>query len=288
MVAFKGAVVPAAAVGVGLVAALGWYWFGQPGASAQPEVVASAATTVAPNLPQAGLAQSAATGAISGQALEVVDVESYTYLRIGQPGQAGVWAAVPKAEVRQGQQVSVVGGEEMRDFTSSTLKRTFPSIWFGNLASAQAANAGPAASPVSPHGVGGPMMGGEGALPAGHGAPQAAGDDVAVTKVARAEGPTGHVVAELFEQRDSLAGKKVRVRGTVVKSMPAIMGRTFVHVRDGSGDPAQGTHDLTVTTQATPEVGKVVLAEGVVAKDRDFGAGYTYPVLIEQAELVEE
>ena len=60
---------------------------------------------------------------------------------------------------------------------------------------------------------------------------------------------------------------------------------TYLHVRDGSGDPAAGTHDLVVTTEATPAVGDTILVEGVVAIDRDIGAGYTFATLVEDARI---
>ena len=41
----------------------------------------------------------------------------------------------------------------------------------------------------------------------------------------------------------------------------------------------------TVTTQEPTKLGDVVLVKGVVHIDQDFGAGYSYKVLIEEATL---
>ncbi|HQR24494.1 MAG TPA: hypothetical protein PK163_06880 [Steroidobacteraceae bacterium] len=106
---------------------------------------------------------------------------------------------------------------------------------------------------------------------------------VDVTGIAKAEG--GQTVAEVYAGKDALAGKSVTVRGKVVKLNTGIMGSNWLHVRDGSG--AEGTNDLTVTTKSTtmPKVGDVVVVTGTVVLDKDFGMGYQYPVIVEDAEV---
>jgi hypothetical protein len=71
----------------------------------------------------------------------------------------------------------------------------------------------------------------------------------------------------------------------VVKFSAGIMGRDWVHLRDGSGAQDKGTNDITVTTGDQAAVGDVVVAKGVVRTDKDFGAGYAYPVIVEDAKL---
>jgi len=121
-------------------------------------------------------------------------------------------------------------------------------------------------------------------MPAGetHPAPKAPADDVDLTGIAKADG--GKTIAEVFAEKDALAGQPVTFRGKVVKTNPDIMGKNWLHVRDGSG--GEGTNDLTITTAgAMPAVGDTVLVTGTVALDRDFGMGYAYDVLIEDAEV---
>ena len=103
--------------------------------------------------------------------------------------------------------------------------------------------------------------------------------------VPKATGPQGHTVAEVVVQRAQLAGKTVAVHGKVVKFSAGIMDRNWLHVRDGTGSAADKTNDLLVTTQQTAAVGDVVLARGIVRTNQDFGAGYTYDVLVEDATL---
>jgi hypothetical protein len=92
-------------------------------------------------------------------------------------------------------------------------------------------------------------------------------------------------VAALNQNKASLAGKTVSAQGKVVKVNNGIMGRNFVHVQDGTGDAKAGTNDLTVTSKQTAAVGDQVTISGVVVLNRDFGAGYAYPLLIEEASI---
>jgi len=92
-------------------------------------------------------------------------------------------------------------------------------------------------------------------------------------------------VASLYKDKTGLAGKTVSAQGKVVKVNNGIMGRNFLHVQDGSGKAADGNHDLIVTSTQTAAVGDQVTVSGVVAVNRDFGAGYSYPLLIEQATI---
>ena len=118
-----------------------------------------------------------------------------------------------------------------------------------------------------------------------HPMPAAPTETVDLTGIARAEG--GKTVAELFAEKDQLAGQPVVIRGKVVKSNPGIMGKNWLHVRDGSG--AEGTNDITVTTAGdVPNVGDTVLVRGPVTLNKDFGMGYQYDVIIEDAEVTVE
>jgi len=106
--------------------------------------------------------------------------------------------------------------------------------------------------------------------------------EVDLTGIERAEG--GKTVAELFAEKEQLAGQPVVVRGKVVKTNAMVMDTNWLHIRDGSGE--EGTNDLTVTTKAElPKVGDTVVVSGVVSVDKDFGMGYVYPVILENAEV---
>jgi hypothetical protein len=220
----------------------------------------------------AGPAPAAAPATVKGVVLETRDAGGYTYLRLKTQGKE-TWAAVNRALVRTGAEVTIENVMVMTDFESKSLKKTFPTILFGTLgASGQSATGGSAWSLVKP----GPAR-----PAAGQDAATAAGD----APVARAAGRNARTVAEVVGQGAQLKDKPVSVRARVVKYNPGIMGRNWLHVRDGSGSGAAGSNDILVTTTAAAEVGEVVTVQGTVRTDRDFGAGYAYKVMIEDATL---
>jgi hypothetical protein len=92
-------------------------------------------------------------------------------------------------------------------------------------------------------------------------------------------------VANLNQNKAGLGGKTISAQGKVVKVNNGIMGRNFVHVQDGSGDASKGTNNLVVTSKQTANVGDQVIISGVVVLNRDFGMGYSYPLLIEEATI---
>lgn len=90
-------------------------------------------------------------------------------------------------------------------------------------------------------------------------------------------------VSDLHARRAELAGKQITITGTVVKVNNGIMRRNFIHVQDGTGSGE--TDRIIVTSQQTAEVGDMITATGIVSLDIDFGMGYFYPTLVEQATL---
>lgn len=122
--------------------------------------------------------------------------------------------------------------------------------------------------------------------PPPHPTPTSAPSDVVdLSGIERAEG--GKTIAEVFAEKDQLAGQTVVFRGKIVKTNAGIMDKNWLHVRDGSG--AEGTNDLTVTTtEVLPEIGDTVLVSGTVALGKDFGMGYVYDIIIEDADVTVE
>lgn len=106
-------------------------------------------------------------------------------------------------------------------------------------------------------------------------------------EVEKATGANSYRVGEIFARGPELAGETVRVRAQVVKFSPAIMNRNFIHLQDGSGDPGDHSHNLVATSDLTVATGDIVTLEGVLAADKDFGAGYTYRVLLEESQVIE-
>ena len=232
----------------------------------------SDAIVAAPTQPMADATPGAPVQApgLSGKVLERIAASPYCYLRL-QTARGEVWAAVPEAKVEKGTEVTVINPMLMSNFESKTLNRTFAEIFFGTLASA--AGAGPDAAQA----VG---------TPAPMGAPAPA--PVLIDKVDKAAGTDARTVAEIWAQKGGLKDKPVSIRGKVVKYNPGVMGKNWIHLQDGSGDPSKGTHDITVTSQDTVTKGDVVTAKGVVRLDKDFGSGYRYGMLVEDAKVVKK
>lgn len=281
----KTALLPAALVSSGLLAVFATDVRSEDPTptSVQPEPAQAAPPSPAPMpptpMPAAGLT-------LRGKVIEKIDVDQYSYLRLALQGGASTWTAVPRSELTVGQEVTLRDAQEMRDFRSSTLQRTFPTIYFGALESGTTAHGSqqPAGARISP------LASSSGEPPPGAASPHsppAPPQEVPFGAVQKATGPNGHTVATLHEERERLAGATVRVRGTIVKSISGVMGRTFAHLRDGSGGHDAAT-DLTVTTTAELVPGTQVLLEGTLAIDRDFGAGYRYPVILEDAQVLDE
>ena len=90
-------------------------------------------------------------------------------------------------------------------------------------------------------------------------------------------------VAEIYENKATLAGQTISVQGKVVKVVNGIMKRNFIHVQDGTGDA--DSNNLIVTSKQTANVGDQVTISGVVVLDRDFGSGYFYPLLLEDSSI---
>lgn len=201
-------------------------------------------------------AVSPALGVLKGEVLEVKDAGSYTYLRL-KTSEGETWAAVSQSVVKQGAQVTIENAMTMTNFESKSLKKTFKTIVFGNLAGA--------ANKVAPHSV---MT-----------------SDLGDIHVAKATGANARTVAEINSKVAELKDKPVLVHGKVVKFNPGIMGKNWVHLRDGSGTEADNSNDILVTTQSRAKVGDVVTVKGTVRADKDFGSGYAYKVLIEEATL---
>ena len=88
-------------------------------------------------------------------------------------------------------------------------------------------------------------------------------------------------VADLHAKRTELGGQQVSVSGKVIKVNNGIMRRNFIHLQDGTG--SGDTDRVIVTSQQTAEVGAQITAVGTVKLDTDFGMGYFYPTLVEEA-----
>jgi hypothetical protein len=177
-------------------------------------------------------------------------------------GDKEYWAAVSRFEAEKGKTYYYKTAMEMTNFKSKELNRVFESIQFINEFSDQPIVEKPQI-PLTTKG-------------------RQQLDKVDGIKVEPASGAVK--ISEIFANSTSYAGKKVKVTGQVVKFNPEIMNKNWVHLQDGT--EANGSYDLTITTMDAVTVGSVVTFEGVLAVDKDFGYGYKYDLLLEEAKLI--
>lgn len=207
-----------------------------------------------------------AAGLITGKALETMDASGYTYVLL-DTGTEQRWIAGPSTTVNVGDEIQTDSGMAMKQFHSTSMNRDFEVVYFvaamRNLTSGVESAAPKSASIPS--------------------APAAAPLDVTVEPLQEGEN-----IEAVFANPDKYAGKEFSVRGTVVKYNSNIMGKNWLHLQDGSGDTGLRNSDLTVTTDSVAAVGDVVVATGNIVLDKDFGAGYQYPILMEDAKLTVE
>jgi hypothetical protein len=189
---------------------------------------------------------------------EKIDAANYTYLEVTENDKT-YWIAVTRMDIEIGETLYFSQAMEMKNFKSESLNRTFESVLFVQDAS------------KFPN--------------------QQAGEDPHKNLKSRQDEEISietpqdsKSVEQIYNEKESLNGKTVKVKGKVVKVNQNIMNRNWIHIQDGTGDETNS--DLVVTSQNVVAVGDIVIAEGIVASDKDFGAGYFFPVIVEDAKIV--
>ncbi|MFA8434675.1 MAG: hypothetical protein ACEPOZ_09180 [Marinifilaceae bacterium] len=191
--------------------------------------------------------------------LEVLQANSYTYLNLKESNKT-YWVAIPKKEVKVGDKVYHEQGLEMTNFKSKDLQRTFASIYFLQ---------GVSSTPVqSPSKYPEAMM-------------HAKKSGTSKKNISIDVAPEGISIAELYANRNKYANKTVKIRGQVVKFNSGIMGKNWAHLQDGTD--SKGNYDITVTTNEMVKVDEIVTFKGRITLNKDFGAGYSYEVIMEEA-----
>ncbi len=247
--------------------ALSLFWAGAAvlGCS-QKETPAPVAAAPASDAPPAA-APAPEGKSFTGSVTETMDVGGYTYVQV-DTGIEKIWGAAPKFAVAVGERVTVPASMPMQGYHSKSLDRTFEVLYFADAILPEGASAGAEGA-------------GHRGAPA---APSAAEAAVDLTGIAKASG--GRTVGEILSAPADHAGKEVSFRGRVVKVNSGIMGKNWLHVQDGTGEVGQ--NDLLVTTDASAEVGDLVLVRGKAATDKDFGYGYKYAFIVEDAQVAVE
>lgn len=89
-------------------------------------------------------------------------------------------------------------------------------------------------------------------------------------------------VSDLVENPKKYEGKVVELNGECTKVNNGIMGRNWIHLNDGS----KNNYDLVITSENNIEKGAKITMRGIVRLNKDFGAGYSYDIILEEGTLI--
>lgn len=201
--------------------------------------------------------------------LEQIHTSQYTYLLVNEGGDE-VWLALPKTEVKIGEVYYYTNAMLMQDFPSKELGRVFDQILFIQGVSETPPDIQPLALPGiqepahNPHAENEPH-------PEVHMEVKLNTDPQAIT------------IATLLSNPEKFAGKKISIQGKVTKFNAQIMGRNWIHIQDGT--ESDGNADLTITSQEIVQPEQVYTFEGIISVNKDFGAGYQYAIILEDAKV---
>ncbi|SHF66545.1 hypothetical protein SAMN05444274_107107 [Mariniphaga anaerophila] len=201
---------------------------------------------------------------------EVIQANSYTYLKVKE-NQGERWVAVTKQDINPGDVFYYDEALQMNNFHSKDLDRTFDVVYFVNQISKD---------PISNQSMG-VMPGMGGMMGSSHSGKVEPGKKGSI-HLEKADSEL--TIAEVFGNRKEYAGKEIEIRGVVVKVNRQIMGKNWIHIQDGTN--SDGKFDLTITSQDIAEVNDEVTFKGKITLEKDFGSGYYYDVIMEDAALV--
>jgi len=195
--------------------------------------------------------------------IEVLQTSQYTYLQVLDKLDVK-WVAIPKQDISVGDTYYYDNALEMNSFTSKELDRTFDVIYFVNQISK---------TPLDATHLGG-------VSPAHSGKVKT--QEVSNINLPKADNEI--TVAQIFENSETFSGKETEIRGIVVKINEGVMGTNWIHIQDGTS--GNGNFDLTITSQDLPVLNEEATFKGSITLKKDFGAGYFYEVIMENAQLV--
>lgn len=191
---------------------------------------------------------------------EVIQTSGYTYIRFTE-NDTEQWLATAVVDAKVGEKYYFEKGLAMENFHSKELNKDFKTILFVDRITTEPASD-------------------EKKTKSAPGSAKAKAERMIISMEKSKDELT---IADLFSNKESYANKTVLIKGKVVKYSAGIMNKNWVHIQDGT--ESDGNYDLTVTTLAELKVGDIVTLEGKVALAKDFGYGYTYDVLLEDAAV---
>lgn len=196
--------------------------------------------------------------------LEVLQTNNYTYL-LAKENDTETWLAVPKMVANKGETYYYEGGMLMENFESKELNRTFEKIYF--LEGVRTTPDVPQQSMTDSNTM--------------HSNPHKEKPAPEKSKIEVSPVEGGISIGDLFSDKVKYEGKTVKIKGVVAKFNPQIMSKNWIHIQDGTEFNKE--FDLTVTSQSVVKVGDTIVVEGKIYLDKDFGHGYFYNIIMEDA-----
>ena len=202
-----------------------------------------------------------------GTVVETMDSGGYTYVRLQEDNR---WVASTTFTVSVGDSVKYGNANEMGEFHSRTLNRTFKNILFTQSLEVVEQVDGDAHANSQMN--------------------TTMANDLGISKSAAMAVPVsgeittldgGKTIDTIHTDYQQLSGQKVAVRAKVMKVSKNILGKNWITLQDGTGKAPD--NKLLATSTELAEIGDVVTAKGLVKTDVDLGSGYTYKVVLEEA-----
>jgi hypothetical protein len=195
-----------------------------------------------------------------GKVIDKIPAKGYTYLQVSE-NKEDFWIAVPTMEIEIGETVYFSRYMVMEDFKSDNIDKSFDQILFVE-------DARKSPTPDEMKNIHSGVVSSE-------------KQEIKIQPLT-----DGKTVQQIFSDKVTLNGEIVKVKGQVVKFNKQIMKRNWIHIQDGTGSEKE--FDLVMTSNQEVQVGDIIIAEGKVVVDKDFGAGYFFSVMIEDVKIEKE
>ncbi|MEN8125360.1 MAG: GW dipeptide domain-containing protein [Bacteroidota bacterium] len=193
---------------------------------------------------------------------EIITATKYTYLNV-QENDKQFWIATRKQDVNKGGTYYYNGGLLKTNFESKEHNKIFDTIYLVTSLVQEI------------HGINSPKTDTQISKQNIKEKPTASSE-----KIIKQEGSI--TIADLVENSKKYEGKTVQISGKCVKINPNIMGKNWIHIKDGSKDD----YDLIITSDKFVKEGTMITIKATVTLNKDFGAGYKYDLILENGIII--
>ena len=199
--------------------------------------------------------------------LEVIPASNYVYLKVKEDKDQ-FWIATEKGEINKDSTYFYREALLKTEFKSKIHDRVFDSIWFVTKLVTQM-----------------------------HGAKYTSGtfDKTQISKDKKEPVDVTSVedknisykiypeISAFLDDPNKFEGQAVQLKGKCVKVNSNIMNKNWIHLKDGSQDD----FDLIITTNMSAQEGDIITIQAMVALNKDYGAGYSYDLILENGVILQ-